>query len=65
MSNNAMHSDGLSPICKTCIKEKCYDSEKDDINGDALKDILRQLDKPYNDIALKGAIEQYNTQFGG
>jgi hypothetical protein len=64
-SNNIMHSDGLSPICKTCIKEKCYDKEKDDIDVDALKDILRQLDKPYNDAALQGAIDQYNSQFGG
>lgn len=64
-SNNVMHSDGLSPICKTCINEKCYNSEKDDIDVDALKDVLRQLDKPYNDVAFQGAIDQYNKQYGG
>jgi hypothetical protein len=60
-----MHSDKLSPICTECIKKKCYDPDTDEIKIDALKDILRQLDKPYNDIALQGAIDQYNKQFGG
>jgi hypothetical protein len=60
-----MHSDNLSPICKTCINEKCYNVEKDEIDVDALKDVLRQLDKPYNDVALQGAIDQYNKQYGG
>lgn len=60
-----MHSDGLSPFCKTCIEEKCFNKEKDEVDIEALKDILRLLDKPYIEKAFTGSVNQYNKQCGG
>jgi hypothetical protein len=65
ISKSIWHSDGYLPICKSCIIKRCYDPKEDEISVDALKDVLRQVDKPYNDVAYQGAIDQYNKQYAG
>ena len=60
-----MHNDGLIPMCKTCIFEKCYDEEKDEIDVEIFKNILRQVDKPFITNAYQSAINQYNNNYAG
>jgi hypothetical protein len=45
--------------------EKCYDEKADDVNIDALKSLLRQMDKPWIDSIWDAAISQYNTTYAG
>lgn len=45
--------------------EKCYDEKADDVNIDALKSLLRQMDKPWIDSIWDAAISQYNATYAG
>jgi len=60
-----MHTDGLIPMCKTCVLEKSYNAETDDIDIEMFKNILRQIDKPYIESVLQSSINQYNNTYGG
>ena len=64
-SFSKLHADGRVPMCKECILEKCYDNEKDDINIDAFKSILRQIDKPFIDSVFQSSLNQYNKTYAG
>jgi hypothetical protein len=65
MSYSPLHADGRLPMCQTCIKEKCYNEDTDDIDVVKFKDILRQLDKPYIESIWQSSISQYNKTYGG
>lgn len=58
-----MHHDGKVPFCKKCIQSKSYDFEKDDINIDEFKNVLRQIDKPFISSVLQSSIDQYNKTY--
>lgn len=46
ISYNVLHKDNRIPMCKTCIKDACYNSDgMFDIEN--FKSLLRQLDKPF------------------
>ena len=57
-----MHTDGYIPMCKECIQNKCF---KDEIDVEGLKNILRQIDRPYIDKVLQSSIKQYNDTYEG
>lgn len=59
-----MHTDGLIPMCKTCIQEKCLD-EKGNIDVEMFKNILRQIDKPFITSVYQSSINEYNTNYTG
>ena len=60
-----MHSDGLIPMCKTCILEKCFDEKTDTIIVEEFKNILRQIDKPFISSIYQSSINQYNKMYTG
>lgn len=60
-----MHSDGLIPMCKTCILEKCFDEKTDTIIVEEFKNILRQIDKPFISSIYQSSINQYNKTYEG
>jgi hypothetical protein len=64
-SYSTLHADGKLPICKTCIMEKCYDDNLDDVDLKAFKSILQQMDRPWIESAWDGAIRQYNDTYTG
>jgi len=64
-SYSKMHNDGLIPMCKTCIFEKCFNEETDTIDVESFKNILRQVDKPFITNAYQSAINQYNKNYEG
>ena len=45
-SYNSLHKDNKSPICKTCMKNACYD-ENGEFDIENFQSILRQLDRPF------------------
>lgn len=65
MSYSKLHTDGYLPMCRTCIQEKSYNEETDEIDLDKFKDILRQLDKPFIESIFDSAVSQYNKTYGG
>lgn len=64
-SSNPIHADGYVPICKDCIRKISYDYEKDDVDIEGLKSVLRQIDRPYIEKVLQSSINQYNKQNKG
>ena len=46
-SYNPLHSDGYVPMCKECIKNACYNEVTDDVDVESLKNVLRQIDRPF------------------
>lgn len=64
-SNSKMHQDGYIPYCKSCILDKAYNYEKDNIDVEKLKSLLRQIDKPFINTALQSAINQYKKAYKG
>lgn len=61
ISKNPMHKDGFVPWCKECIKQNSLD-ENGEINEDKLKNVLRQIDKPYYKDMLQSAVNQYKKE---
>lgn len=59
-SKNPLHSDGYMPICKECVANAAYDFDKHQISIRKLRGLMRQLDKPYAEIALQAAIVEYD-----
>ena len=64
-SYSKMHTDGYIPMCKTCIMEKCFNESKNDIDVEMLKNILRQIDRPFIDSVFQASINQYNDTYEG
>lgn len=64
-SYNTQHADGYLPWCKDCIQSHAYNEETHDIDIDGLKSVLRQVDRPYIETVLQGAINQYNKTYSG
>ncbi len=64
-SYNPLHSDGYIPMCKDCIKQACYDEDNDDVDLNKLKNILRQLDRPFIMKYYRSAVSQYERSYGG
>lgn len=64
-SYNPLHQDGYLPMCKECIKNACYDEINDDVDISKLKNLLRQLDRPYIEQYYKSAVNQYNALYDG
>lgn len=60
-----MHSDGLIPICKKCIVEKCFDKDSNTIKVEEFKNILRQIDRPFISSLYQSSINQYNNLYEG
>jgi len=61
MSKNPMHKDGKVPWCKECIKSNSL-SESGEIDEDKLKNVLRQINKPYYKDVLQSAVNQYKKE---
>ena len=61
ISKNPMHKDGFVPWCKECIKNNSV-TENGEIDEDKLKNVLRQIDKPYYKDMLQSAINQYKKE---
>jgi len=64
-SYNPMHTDGYIPMCKECVQSSCYNEDEDEIDVEGLKNILRQIDRPYIEKILQSSIEQYNDTYAG
>lgn len=64
-SYNQLHSDGYMPMCKDCIKNACYNEGTDDVDLDKLKNLLRQLDRPFLLKYYQSALSQYEKQYSG
>jgi hypothetical protein len=60
-SKNPMHKDGLVPWCKDCIKKNSV-LENGEIDENKLKNVLRQIDKPYYKDMLQSAITQFKKE---
>lgn len=58
-SNSKMFGDGKVPICKLCLSKQV---NEDDIS--TVKDILRQIDKPFIFMVWKSAYESPKDTFG-
>ena len=65
VSYSKLHADGLVPICKQCIQNMCYIQEKDDIDIDKFKSVLRQIDRPFISLIFQSSINQYNDTYSG
>lgn len=59
-----MHADGRVPMCIECIKKTSYNTEKDEIDIEKFKDVLRTIDKPWIDSVFEAAVAQYNKMYG-
>ena len=57
-SYNPFHTDGYLPMCKESIKNSCYDEEKDDVSIEKLKNVLRQIDRPFIAKYYNAAVKQ-------
>jgi hypothetical protein len=64
-SYSKMHTDGHIPMCKTCIFEKCFNENINDIDVEMLKNILRQIDRPFIESVFQSSINQYNDLYEG
>lgn len=64
-SFNPLHYDGLVPICKDCIVNQSYNSETNDIDLEAFKSVLRQIDKAFIESIFQSSINQYNDTYSG
>lgn len=64
-SYNPLHSDGYFPMCKDCIKNACYDESNNDVDMDKLKNLLRQLDRPFLMKYYHSAVNEYNRLYEG
>lgn len=64
-SYSPIHADGYIPMCKDCLMSRCFSMEMQDIDIDELKNILRQIDKPFIDSVFQSSINQYNNIYGG
>lgn len=53
-----MHSDGLIPYCKDCIKKRVT-KDTGEIDEDKLQNLLQQIDRPYYIDVLRSARNQY------
>ena|GEM_PF-532968 len=62
-TNSDLYPDGLLPICKTCIKDRCLDAETNEIKLDEFKSILRQFDKPYIEKVYQASVKEYAKKF--
>jgi hypothetical protein len=63
-SRSTMHADGRVPMCIECIKKTSYNAEKDEIDIDKFKDVLRTIDKPWIDSVFESSVVQYNKMYG-
>jgi len=52
-------------MCKDCIQNKCFNEDTDDIDIEAFKSILRQIDKPFISSIFQSAVNQYNDTYEG
>ena len=64
-SYNPFHTDGYLPMCKESIKNSCYDEEKDDVSIEKLKNVLRQIDRPFIAKYYNAAVKQYEELYKG
>lgn len=64
-SDNPLFTDGHVPYCKECIVRLSFDAEKQTIDLEGFKKVLRTIDKPYIESALQMAIDQYNKAYEG
>ena len=64
-SYNPLHSDGYVPMCKECIKTACYNEITDDVDVERLKNVLRQIDRPFLVKYYQSAVNQYEKVYGG
>lgn len=64
-STNPLHRDGHVPICKECIFFTCYNAATDEIDIEAFKKLLCQMDRPWIDTAWTSAVNQYNAKYSG
>lgn len=62
-SRNPFHSDGHVGICKKCIVEHVYDKETDTLDVNKLKEILRQIDRPFISTAWESAKSEIENSF--
>lgn len=64
-SFNPLHPDGYMPMCKDCVKNACYNEETDDVDVEKLKNLLRQLDRPFILEYYDAAVSQYDKLYSG
>jgi len=61
VSKNPLHKDGFVPWCKECIKANSL-ADSGEIDEDKMKNVLRQIDKPYYKDMLQSAVNQYKKE---
>lgn len=61
LSNNPMHTDGLIPYCKDCVKKQVTTSTGE-IDLESLEKLLRQIDRPYYKDVLESSFAQFEKE---
>lgn len=64
-SYNPYHTDGYLPMCKECLKNACYDEDKDEVSLEKLQGLLRQMDRPFLITYYNSAIKQHESKYVG
>lgn len=62
---NPLNKDGYITICKECFKKLSYDEEKDDINLEEFKKVLRQVDRPFIQQYWDSVVNSFNNKWEG
>lgn len=52
-------------MCKDCIQRESFNEKTHDIDIDAFKKVLRQIDKPFIESVFQSSINQYNDTYSG
>lgn len=53
--NSELHKDGFLPYCKECVIVLPIDQTTGEINFEKLRDVLRQCDRPWDEVAFDAA----------